>query len=727
MSVYFRTLLCFLTLFGVVACGGGGSLDRDGGSGGGGAGTISIQLAVTDSEGQASSDLSSANPLTVSATVTDSNGNLVTDTLITFSFQPEGLATFSNDAGTASTGTDGVATIGLLVGESSGSGEVVATISTGETASTTFTSSGTTQQNEQPASLDLFASSIQLASSGSDQIELIALVKDENNVLLEGISVTFSANANANIQLPNPGSIALTGADGIARATLNTLNQPENRIITVTARASGLAESQTLDIEVVGTEVNIDGLSSAIINAPVELTIKVVDSDGEGIPNQQVSLSTLSGTLSDNTPTTLPSGQVMVEYIASSAGQDTISATALNAQGSFDITVQQDDFSFTTLPSADTQLNQNTTLLITWLKNTNAFAGGNVTLTTSRGSIADANKTTDVNGQVSFSIQSDNAGLASVSASGIDGDGNQVSTSAEIEFVATVADTIIVDATPDSVGPGGQTSTITAVVRDPAGNLVKGKVINFLVDDVSGGEITSNQSTTDRSGIASTVFTSLAVSTFEAVKVYATVADTPSVSDFTSLTVGDREFDISIGTGRLIEAPTQSSYSKEFSVFVTDPDSTPIENAQLTFSAPPVKFSLGGVYRKGFWLWDEDALAWFSFTTAECPNEDINGNGILDAGEDANGDTFLTPGNVAVIPSSGVTDGNGQAQVDVSYAKQFGAWADVAITVNGQSLGSESSETQNFSLSVAADDLTVRASPPPSSPYGTGANCNDTN
>ena len=110
MSVCFRTILCFLALFGVVACGGGGSLERDGGTGGGGvAVTIGIQLAVTDNEGQVSTDLTSTNPLTLSATVSDSNGNLLTDTLVTFSFQPTGLATFSNDAGTASTGADGIA------------------------------------------------------------------------------------------------------------------------------------------------------------------------------------------------------------------------------------------------------------------------------------------------------------------------------------------------------------------------------------------------------------------------------------------------------------------------------------------------------------------------------------------------------------------------------------------------------------------------------------------
>ncbi|MFB1035121.1 MAG: Ig-like domain-containing protein, partial [Sinobacterium sp.] len=359
-------------------------------------------------------------------------------------------------------------------------------------------------------------------------------------------------------------------------------------------------------------------------------------------------MSTLTGTLNDTSPTTASSGQVTVEYVASASGEDVITASALNVESRFDIVIQQDDFSFTTVPTKEIALKDSGILILTWLRDEVEFVGGNISFTSSRGTITLADSVTDTNGQASFSIKSDNAGFASISATGTatgtDGEVVTVNARAEVEFVATVAHSIIVDGTPDTVGPDGQTSTITAVVRDAAGNLVKGKVINFVVDDVSGGNISVNQATTDRSGIASTVYQSNAVSTFEAVKAYATVDDDQSISDFTSLTVGDRAFDISIGTGRLIEIPTDSSYSKEFSVFVTDPDSNPVENVNLTFSATPEKFALGGVYRKGFWVYNEDIDVWQTFVTAVCANEDVDGNGILDAAEDTNGDGQLTPG-----------------------------------------------------------------------------------
>lgn len=687
-----------------------------------------ISLVFTNIEtGEESDSLSGATPLRLTTIVTDASGSPISDSLINYTFEPEGLAIFGNDSGTARTNSEGIGVLDIMVGDDSGAGKIIATLETGESESTTFDSSGVTQINEQPASLDLFSSSIQLASSGSDQIELLALVKDENNVLLENINVTFSADSGANLQLPDGGSVAVTGPDGIARAFLNTLNQPENRTISVVASAAGLTETQTLDIQVVGTEININGAASLIINDPAPITINVVDSDGKGIANQTVNISAVTGLLSDTAPVTSDTGQVTVDYTASAAGTDTITASALNVVGNFELIVQEDDFAFSAQPLDVVELGADAVLSITWLKENVAFENGSVTLTSSRGVVLTPNSVTDANGEVSFTIQSNNAGFASVSATGVDGDGNQVSARTQVEFVATDANSIIVDGTPDSIGPSGLTSTITAVVRDASGNLVKGKVINFVVDDVSGGNISPNQATTDRSGIASTVYTSNAVSSFEAVKVYATVSDTPAVTSFTLLTVGDRAFDISIGTGRLIEEPEDSSYSKEFSVFVTDPDSNPVPNALMTFSAPPVAFSQGGVFRKGNWLWNALDDIWVRNTTATCPNEDINGNGILDAGEDVNGDGLLTPGNVVSIPSAGTTDENGQTLIDVLYAKQFGGWVDVDIAVKAESAGSESAESQEFSLSVSVADLKVEGSPPPVSPYGTGTSCTDTN
>ena len=742
MKLYVKSLFLSITLLILSGCGGGGTITQDtsptppGGGGSTPPVTLSISLSIADAEGNENNLLDANTPLTITAVVTDSEGNPVDDELVTFTFSQDNLATFNNDAGTALTNEQGVATIGIVVGQDSGDGLVFGTVGTDTTAQVGFSSSGTSQVVVQPFSVELFGSITQLSSSGSDEVELTALVKNEQNVLLQNVEVRFRADSNASIAVTQP----LTDENGIARAILRTLNQPENRIITATAEV--LTQTQTLErsieIPVVGTEINVNGPTSVIVNDDAPITLSLEDSDKNGIPGETITLTVLDangtevqGLLNDQSPTTGNNGQISVNFNSNASGQFTINATALSASGTLSLFVQQDQFGFVGAPDVDNAdddipLNTNQSLTIQWLKDGSAFANGTVAFNSSRGTISNADAVTDADGNASFDIQSDNAGLASITALGVDNDGNEVSARINISFVATVASSIFVDATPDSIGPDGQTSTISAVVRDPTGNLVKNKVVTFEVEDVSNGDITTDRSTTDRRGIASTVYRSNAVSSVDSVRVHATVEDTPAVTSFTTLTVGDRAFDISIGTGRLIDSPTDSSYAKEFSVFVTDPDSNPVVNANLTFSAPAVKFSQGGVFRKGYWIWDPVAEVWDNIVTAICPNEDINDNGILDAGEDTNGDGQLTPGNVVSVPSSAQTDQNGQALIEVQYARQFGAWADISLKVSGESDGSESSETQIYTLGVAAADLIDDASPPPNSPYGLGPNCNDT-
>ncbi|WJG07788.1 Ig-like domain-containing protein [Aliiglaciecola sp. LCG003] len=725
MTSRFRILITCFLLLAVAACGGGGSVERDSTGGGTGGGTTdptyNVSLSIAGQNGEATNLLSSTSPLSVTATVSSTDGGNVADQLVTFSFSQTGLATFSNDTGTALTNADGIATIGLLVGASSGDSLVLGALDSGVQGQVGFSSAGSTNTGSTPASLELFANSTQLASSGSDEIELIAVVKNAQNILLEGVDVSFAANNAAELQIVQ----GTSAADGTARALLTSRNNPENRVVTATVSSGTF--SQTVDIQIVGTEVNVDGPSSVVLGDTIDVTIKVADSDGNGLANREVSLTTSQGTI-DSSATTDAEGQVTVQYQASQTGSNTITASALNAQGSLVFTVQEDSFSFTTIPVQDVPLSTNTTLQVTWLKDNVAFVGGTVTLSSSRGTIVAPTTVTDANGVASFTIQSNNAGLTSITAEGVDGNGQTVSSRTQFEFIAITPATILVDASPDLIGPEGQTSTISAIVRDASGNLVKGQVVNFRVDDVSGGFVLPNSSTTDSNGIASTVYTSNAVSSEDAVMVHADVANNTSVSNFTTLTVGDRAFDISLGTGNSLEAPDESSYLKQFSVFVSDAAGRPVSNVQLTASSTPIKRAVGGVYRKGFWSYNIDLDVWVGNITATCPNEDINANGSLDAGEDTNGDGRLTPGIVGTISFEddvNSTDVNGQAKLEIRYPKSYAFWTDVEISVFGQSSGSESLESQSFRLSAAVADLDDEASEPPSNPFGSSSFCTD--
>ncbi|WP_394220628.1 beta strand repeat-containing protein [Alteromonas gracilis] len=689
--------------------------------------TIGVSLALQNSSGEADNSLSPSNALVALATVTNSLGEPQADLLLTFSLSNDQLATFSNDTATALTNADGVATIGMSVGSASGDGEVTATLATGESDSTTFSSTGNTGVSEEPASLELYANSIQLASSGSDQVELIALVKNEQSVLMEGVDVSFSAASGdgVEIQLTQP----QTAADGTARAILTSQNDASNRTITITAGAGSL--SQTVDITISGTEVTINGASSVILNDSVDYTIRVQDSDGTSILNQNVVLSAANGTLSSTTVNTGANGQATVTYTASASGEDTITATALNAEASFTVQVQQDEFNFVNLPTEEVPLGQSQTITVQWRQNNSPVVGENVTFSASRGVISGSSTVaTDAQGQASIDISANNAGISSITASASDGSGNVlVSALTQIEFIATTPHTLIADASPDILGPDGQTSTISAVVRDIDGNLVKNSVINFSVSDVSTGFVSPSQSTTDSKGIATTVFTSGSVSTQDAVVVTAFVADDPAIDDDVVLTVGARAFDISLGTGNELEEATATSYLKRFGVFVSDSAGQPVSGVNLTASVAPVKYVNGGEYRTGFWVFDDDASQWAAVVNQNCETEDVNDNGILDTtprDEDTNGDGMLTPGLVGTISfanGAAVTDENGYAELEYRYPRSYAVWYDAVISVFGQSTGSEASAKMRYTLSISGDDLNDEGASPPANPFGVTDQC----
>ena len=732
----------FITLFGLfllAACGGGGGISRD-------ANddpipipvTLSVALSLTDADGNNASDLTSESPLTARATVTNQQGESVSGELVTFRFNPQGLAIFGNDSGTAVTDQSGVAIIPILVGQDSGGGVVIAAIGDVE-GQAGFTSSGTIAEQDTPNSLQLFASAPQLSSSGSDEIELTAIVKDEQNVLLEGVTVSFSADADASIANRQP----VTNADGVALAILRTGGSKQNRSITATAQISdGASLIENIDIAVLGTEITLNSASSVIIGDDASVTIRLEDSDNIGINNQTITLSSENSAgvdvsadvLSQTAVVTDNGGNAEVKFNSNISGEFTIIASALNAQTALPISVQQDQFTFIAPPDVedvndDIPLNTDFVLSVRWLIDTVPFEGGTIDFEISRGEIvvAESDTVTDQDGIANLTIRSTNAGQADIIATGTDNADRQVSARLPVAFIATVANAIYVNATPDAIGPDGQTATISAVVRDPVGNLVRNKQVNFNVNDVSNGNLVSPSSRTDRRGIATTVYESNAVSGSENVIVTATVDDNPSVVGSTELTVGDRPFDISIGTGNLISSNTDSTYTKEFAAFVTDADSNPIANAQLTFRAPPNPAARGGVYRKGTWSWVNDPGVWVAVVTAECANEDVNGNGILDPEDfDENGDGLLTPGNVVSVTESAQTDAIGQAKVFVNYARQFGVWTEVLIEASGESGGSESSESQYYQLGVSAADLQDEAAPPPNSPYGVNSVCTDT-
>ncbi|WP_286235240.1 Ig-like domain-containing protein [Thalassotalea sediminis] len=736
-----RTVFYIICCMALIGCGGGdGGLSQDGPSDPSTPDPITISLSLSDT------NVSDAAPITVTATVKQGNSPLA-NRLVSFEVNDSELAYLSPENGASSTNSEGVATVMLMAGTKAGGGDVIATISSGEESNSVgFNSAGdgTNVANPKVSAITLFASNQQIASSGADEVELTAIVKDKDNNLLANTNVSFSASSGGVVVTQGN-----TGLDGRAIAKLTTAGEPQNRLISLVAQVEDITDS--INIQVVGTSINLTGSSSLAINDTSTYIVNVLDSDGNGIAETNVTLSLLNE--STETPAgqvaniTLPvsvmtdtTGKATIDVTGTTGGTNTIVANALGAITELDVAVQADSFIFTGFnnkvngnvnPSIspelpDVLLSKTVDVTLTWLRSGQPVADNTpVNFTTTRGNLASASGVTS-NGKVTASITSTNAGKALVTFTGSDGNivlNNQI----EFEFIAEDADRIIAQASPNSIAPNGDTSTISVVVRDPNGNLVKNKVVDFNLSDTNGGSIFPASATTDRNGAASTVYTSNTVSAENEVIITATVKDTPSVSDVVNLTVADRELFISIGTGNEVEEIETDTYKKTYSVFVTDVDSTPVENAELTVSAIPRYFY------KGMWVHvlDENGefLYWGAQHSIRCDNEDVNRNGILDPGEDVNGDGMLTPGNIVAADGNITTDDTGRAVIDIVYPQSDSRWVDIQLKVSTKVTGTENLSQSTFTLPVSAEDVNSEFINPPventmlRSPYGLLADC----
>ncbi|REL29958.1 Ig-like domain-containing protein [Thalassotalea euphylliae] len=737
----FRRLSFAMALMTLVGCGGGdGGLSSEGNpdpDNGGGNQTAPRVISLTLDNNL----VTAAAPIELTATVTQDN-QPVANTLVSFVVDEPMLASLNPENGAASTNADGVATIQIIVGTLAGAGTIRASVLNDDdsqsTAEIVFTSQGNSIGNEGPevTSLTLFADSPQIASSGAGEVQLTALVKDSRNNLVEGATVSFEVSSGE-VEVEK----AETETDGLASAKLTTRN-PENRLVTITASSGSITDSVL--VQVVGTAIQLNGSSALAINDSTDYVLNLRDSDGNGIANQAVNLSLANGSSAQidipSVVTTDFTGQAIFTATGLSGGTNSIVAEALGASENLPVSVQSDSFLFTAFdnnngsvvnPSnalaPDVGLSKSADITLTWLDNgTPVEDGTRVDFTTTRGTLSALSGTT-VNGQVSVTVQADNAGPAVVTFTGGDGE-TALSNLLTFEFVAETVETVVAQASPASVEPNGETSVISVTLRDPNDNLVKGKLVDFTLDDTNGGSIFPASAITDSNGNASTVYTSNVVSAQEGVTVTATVREQQDKSSSVNLTVADRELFITLGTGNNIVEVDTTTYNKQFTVFVTDVDSAPVENVSLTVSAVPTR------YYKGYWARLFDATGSFvRWTTSgraqstddlsitspiSCTNEDVNRNGILDAGEDINGDGILTPGNAVAIQGEVTTDEQGRALVDILYPQSLGSWVDIELVIKARVEGTEDEEFTVFTIPTSAEDLTEEDVIPPTQNVG---------
>jgi hypothetical protein len=289
-----------------------------------------------------------------------------------------------------------------------------------------------------------------------------------------------------------------------------------------------------------------------------------------------------------------------------------------------------------------------------------------------------------------------------------------------------------VQVTTGSASQTNNSATITIQVRDAANNLVKNAGVGFTLTDPSGGRLTSASGITDISGSASVTYVAGTTSSAQnGVTINATVTDIKGVAiapvaAATSLTVAGQSLLVRLGTDNRVGGATPLN-TKTYVAVVTDAAGNPSVGTTVQFALRP------GRYRKGTYVADIVNNVWVQAVSATCPNEDLNFNGILDAGEGlvawpAGITPALLPGAVASVNATAKTDASGIATATVTYAKDRSNWVEVTLEARTSVTSNDPPTQATFFLPGLATDYTDLTVNPPGrpSPYGVNASCADT-
>lgn len=715
----------------LASCGGGAFQSSSTSSGGTGTNSTPTvaSLSVTSDVASIPSDGSSGANITVIAK--DANNAVVSGA--TIGFTATGGASVTATQGT--TDSTGTAKATLVVGTATPGATITVTAANGTVTGTVSVTVTNTQKT-----VTLLTDSPQIPSDGSKVATITAYVRDANNNLVSGQAVTFTASS---------GSLAITrgttDASGTAVATLNPFGDPTNRAITVTAKASTATANVT--VNVTGTKLTIGGPTALVVGtSAASYTVTLADAGGNGLANQTITLtSALGNTLTPGTFMTSSTGTGTFTLTPTVSGSETITATGDGlTTTSGKITISSQNFRFTTPDSNNPAIPNiaigapGTTVVVTWLSGNVAQANQTVNFVSTRGTPSTFQATTNSQGQASYTLQSTTAGQSLISATGVVPAGTTPPTAQTIiNFIATTAASMSLQASPATVDVSGQ-STLTATVRDAAGNLVEGKVVDFTITDTTGGTLSAGSATTNSAGQAQVLYNAgPTTSATNGVTATATV-DQTAVSSTTHLTVAGQTVFLDLGTGNTITALDSTQYELPYSVRAHDQAGHGVNNVTVSFKIQSLGYMKGtmavGNIFAGIWdpkpTWTSppptDPNGYVLLNIDGCANEDTAYDGVLADGHDYNNDGKLWPGavvNTDVL--NAVTGTDGYASVNLIYAKDHAKWVAVRLIATAIVSGTETTTTRDFWLPGAAGDYNQPTTQPPgvNSPYGAATVC----
>jgi hypothetical protein len=718
-----KRLLSMMALLVLAACGGSGG--GDGGSpfggpvpGGGGDPGTSPTAAVADLVVKLSPEtIPNTGVGTATATITavDASRNVVVGAAVAVAADGGAVLTIAGDAGSV-TDANGQILATVDIGSDRSNRDITVSATHGTLTRSAVLKVVNAQADPGATSIETIASATSVGTGG-DGVQIRAFVKDANNNALVAAPVNFSADTGT-----LSGVSQVTDTAGAAVATFSAGADRSNRTATITV-SSGNVSTQ-LVLPVAGTRMTLSGPSSMILGTSAAFDIAITDSKSNVVPNALVTGSSSLGNalVAAAGDRTSASGQIRFTYTATKPGTDTLVFTGAGASAAPApaLVISGEDFSFVSpAPSATVPVNTAQEVQVRLRRDGVLQAGTTINFASTGGTLSSSTATTDAQGVASVSVTSASAGPLTVQASVA---GSTTSTTLPLTVIATLPHKLVLQVSPTAIAPnvGANASNqaqVVAKVTDVNGNPVQGQTVNFTrVEDPSGGNLLQASANTDASGQATVAYRSGSESTASnGVKLSAAVAGAPGVSGTAELTVNQTALFIALGTGNVIANLDPQTYRKDWVVYVTDANGIPVNGATLTIKAIPTRYLTGRL------TWDEDATRWvYASPVHSCRNEDSNNNGVLDAGEDDNGDGVLWPGNVIGVSPGNVQTVDGRATISLTYAESYAPWVELQLTASATVSGTESTTAVTFTVEGSSPDFTTKNVPPAgtTSPFG---------
>lgn len=626
--------------------------------------------------------------------------------------------------------------------------------------------SSTTTPAVAVTTLQLSATTTSINSDNSNNTTITVTALSAANTAVSGVVVSLSADTG--VITASGGTTVTTDSTGKATFTFASgTGNSSNRTATITANAGA---TSTIQIQIVGSTFALISTSGTSVpndgTAPVSLTFMAKDATGKPIANAPVTSSWLTTTLGATlniTPTsgvTAADGTFIVAVTSvpqGNVGTATVSAVSGGGSASATISVTAVGGTFgisqTTVNPAGTVTANPTTIPMYTTDTTqvkvSAPTSTNVTFVTSSGTWVTGTTSLTVavgncgTGLACATLTSPPAGTTTVTVSDPSTPSN--TDSMTVFVTAKTPNAITIQAAPTIIAKNTGTSTVLVTVTDASGAPVGNAPVAFsLTNTTGGGESVSPilvyTAAVSGNGLslgqaAATFSAGSLSSTSSGVKIHAAVLGTtvatnlaPSGND-AAVVIGGTAGSIAFTIASTITSLNSTTYQEPMSVLVTDVNGNAINGAQVTLGVWPTAWSTGTLPCEpdyGGGALGPSSGVGDSTTTGTFINEDINGNLILDAGEDGyrkfvtdnsafsgtvvTGGTMdgqMTPVNAAAgsLPPSVTTDATGVANFNLTYLKSSAIWTVVTVRASTVVQGTATVSQTTFRLPAAKVDV----------------------